>query len=159
MIWGVNYRVAHIRKGQVSPDYLVTIIFLGLIVFVVLAAFGRSDAQAFQVIERVSAKGIAETVAKAIESTAIMGDGSFKEITLEGTILGGKSYNMTIRGNAVLVRWGDRDYAARFSTANVNGSYYNGSEVYLQPGGIMLNNTNGTVFISNPKWDLQNGIT
>lgn len=146
------------KKGQVSPDYLVTIMFLGIIVFIVLAAFGRSDKQALQVIERVSAKGVAETVAMAIESVAVMGDGSFKGMRLEGTLHGGKSYNITIRGNAVLVRWGDRDYAARFPTSNVNGSYYNGSDVYLYPGDIMLNNTNGTVFISNPEWDRQNGL-
>lgn len=129
------------EKGQLAPDYLVTIVFLGIIALVAFGAYGHMQQQAFSTIERAYAKDLAERITGAINSVVIMGDGAQKSITLEST-LGGREYNLTLRANAVLVRWHGLDQAARFSTASINGT-----EVTLDPGEILIKNMNGIVYL------------
>jgi len=57
------------RRGQVAPDYLVTVIFLGILALIVFGAFEHTERQAFTTIERIYAKDVADQLTKAINSS------------------------------------------------------------------------------------------
>jgi len=128
------------KIGQVAPDYLVAIIFLGIMALTAFGAYAHLDSQVYTTIEQLNAKDVAETMVKGINSVVIMGDGGQKSITLPKYLGNGQEYNLTIIANAILVRWGSNDYAYRFSTANMEQK-----RVELPPGEILITNANGKI--------------
>ena len=130
------------KKGQVSPDFLVTIIFLGIFALIIFGAYDQMQNESIQTIERLYAKDMADRVAESVNSVIMMGDGARKSITLTTTLHGGKDYNITLRPNAVLVRWSDFAYASRFATASLSAP-----EIPLEPGELYLRNIDGTIYV------------
>lgn len=131
------------RKGQVSPDYLVTIILLGVIALAVFGMFSSTQEQAFRTITQITVKDLAQDIAGELTNIAMMGDGSQKTVRLAKT-LEGAPYNITLRTDSVLIMWKDSDYASRFPAVNLNQT-----EINLLPGEILLRNVNGTIYVEN----------
>ncbi len=131
-------------KGQVTPDYIVTIIALGFIATIALSAYSNHESQALRTMEKLYVKGIADTLARGIDSVAVMGEGASKTIILEKSIRSGRDYNITLKGNAVLVRTPKYDYVSRYSTSSINGT-----NITLFPGELLIQNLNGTIYVQN----------
>jgi len=130
-------------RGQLSVDYMVAIIILGIVLLAIFTAYDNGEQRTLKAAEKSSMVDAAESLAVGINSVVIMGDGSGKNITLVNTTALGAPYNITIRKNLVLLRWGSSDYVARFSTAglNITGN--------ITPGRIELTNRNGTIYVRN----------
>lgn len=138
-------------NGQFSVDYLIAVIMLGIVALVIFVAFDTNERQVAITTERIYMKGIAEGLANTIDSVLIIGDGAQKEFHVANTTLTGRHYNITIRKNLVLLRWNQSDYAARFATSKLNFTDMNSTEIWLQPGDIIIWNSNGTIYLQNPK--------
>ena len=132
------------NKAQISPDFLVAIIFLGLIALAIFGTYGDSEKEAFDTIEAIKNKGVADKIAKGIDDASIMGDGSQNIIELPYTLSGGDDYNVTLRPHVLLLYWKDGDVASRYFTGNLNQS-----EINLTAGDLNISNINGTVYVQN----------
>ncbi len=132
------------KKGQVTPDYIVTIVALGFIAVIALSAYSNHESQALRTMEKLYVKGIADTLARGIDSVAIMGDGASKTLVLEKSVRSGRDYNITLKGNAVLVRTPNYDYVSRYSTSSINGT-----NMTLLPGELLIRKINGTIYVQN----------
>jgi hypothetical protein len=138
-------------KGQISVDYLVAIIILGIISLAILQAFGTGDVQARSAIEKAYMRSVADTLASGIDSVAIMGDGAQKVITLPNTTISGRPYNVTIKGNMLLLRWPGSDCAERFATSDLELVMpdQTAANATLLPGNLLITNSNGTIRLQN----------
>jgi len=147
-------------RGQLSAEYLMAVAVLAIVALAVLASFRNSDSRASAAMEEIYMKSVAEDLASAVNGVVIMGHGSRRLLSLPATTRSGRAYNITLRNNAVLLRWGNAsDYVARFATARLNATEYNTTlpdmtnmtvrEVRLLPGEIIVWNENGTVYLQN----------
>jgi hypothetical protein len=105
-------------------------------------------------IEKEHMRSVAERLAGAIDSAVIMGDGAKKVVTLPNSTISGRQYNITLKGNALLLKWKGSDYATRFSTSDLNMTAIdpytlNLTNITLNPGNILVTNSNGTIKLQN----------
>jgi hypothetical protein len=140
----MNVRMKVGSKGQVSVDYLIAVIILGFVAIGVFMAFEGNERHALESMRTIKMKGIADSFSHTVNSVALMGEGSQRTVLLPSTTDSGSEYNLTIRGNAVLIRWKDKDYASRFVTSELNSS-----ELNLTPGTITMWNSQGKIFIAD----------
>jgi hypothetical protein len=142
------------RLGQVSVDYLITVILLSLVALVVITAYQENERSSFESMRTLQMKDIADTVSDKINDVLVMGNGSRSTTVVPFNTSRGTYYNLSIKGNAVLLRWGEADYASRFMSSGINGSN-SSSTIVLQPGRIILWNDNGTIYIKNDdEWSI-----
>ena len=137
------------NRGQLSVDYLITVILLGIIALVVFTAFDSNERYAFDTMERIYMRDIADGLVKGVSDVMVMGDGSYKEIYLPNSTIRGRSYNVTIFNNLVLVRWGNSDFASRLPASN-----FNETEILVDHGNLVVWNTNETLYIATQEeWE------
>lgn len=127
--------------GQVSPDYLIAIIFLGIMALGIFGAYEHMQLQAYDAMDRLFMKDIAERISGSVNSVLVMGSGAEKSIILPASLGDGSKYNLTVRSNAVLVSSSDSDYAARFASTNINQT-----EIKLKAGVLLIKNVNGKIY-------------
>jgi len=132
------------NRGQLAPDYLGTVIFLGIMALVMFGAYGHMQGEALNTVERMYAREQAQLLAEGINYVVLMGDGGQKSVRMPRTFEGGYEYNITVRPNVLLLQWQGSDYAARFSTGRLSHA-----EIKLTPADIMITNINGTIHLES----------
>jgi hypothetical protein len=134
-------------KAQITVEF---IIIMGLVsfIFLVTVNFIANEQKAVsQGLWAQDAQDRAESVAKAINSAYLAGDGASLNLTLPKRLVGGVNYTVTVRKRLVSVSvpsYG-REFERKYLTADVEGA---GAGLVLAPGALSVDNRNGTISLT-----------
>jgi len=129
------------KKGQLTVDMIITIIFLGLLAVILFSQFIEEQDVAFEIMDKLSLDDIADMLEDKIAGVSVMGDGANVPLNLPARSLTGIEYNLTIIGNSALIRSGNdsANAYARFAT----DAWEMPTPIHLEPGEYLIKNTNG----------------
>lgn len=135
-------------KAQVSLDFMLSILAAIMFFLLIIVYVNNRFRDASEISLAYDAKQRAKTLALAINDVYTAGDGSYDNLTLPETLYGGKPYAIKVYPRSVLISYdnGGKDTSYRLTTASIYGSE---GGLAVNPGIILINNTEGTIYIRN----------
>ncbi|MFB6166851.1 MAG: hypothetical protein ABEJ62_01155 [Candidatus Nanohaloarchaea archaeon] len=126
-------------KGQSSLEFIAMLSFMMLAFSGFYTFFVNQQIAAVQNQRAVYAEAVADKAAFELDLALAQGDGFSRNFTLPES-LGGADYNITVRGEIVLLEWGERQVLSSTAAPEVQGN--------LTPGGNRVENRGGVLYVS-----------
>ena len=131
------------RRGQSSPEFVIILAGLLIILITVFAIYGGMEQAANASKKRLDAERAANKLASAISYVQQQGSGAVFYVYN----FGNPDFNVSISGRQVFVNYSDTYETAAMST-NRTSVNFNGSSMIPMNTYIKLNYSNGIVYVT-----------